>query len=86
VSNEVPRTRHLAIRFLEDCGVAYGDRTFLAPIGALVASIGEPMFTMLLLHIEGMLPEPFPEGLIDQVESLDELLLFADVKLSRDPM
>ena len=49
----------------------------------LVAAAGEPALTLLVLHLEAALPEPFPVDLLAQVTTLGELLAFAAVKYSR---
>lgn len=55
------------------------------PLDDLIARIGEPAFAAVVLAIEARLPEPFPEDLLGQVETLGELLEFAAVKRSRLP-
>lgn len=49
----------------------------------IAAEAGEPALVVLLLHVESWLPEPFPVALLEQVDTLGELLAFAEVKATR---
>lgn len=53
------------------------------PLDDLVARIGEPAFAAIVLALEATLPEPFPEDLLAQIETLRDLMTFAAVKRSR---
>ncbi len=71
-------------------------RQVLAPLGVPEAAVGEdvlvadfvraagePALALLILHLEDLLPEPFPSDLLDQVTTVGDLLAFAEVKYSR---
>jgi hypothetical protein len=54
-----------------------------ARIDDFVEQAGEPALVGLLLRLEEQMPEPRPLGLLEQVETLGELIGFAAVKSSR---
>jgi hypothetical protein len=77
------RSATIARQVLSELGIDPGRLQVGASIGDLVADVGEPVYIALVLGLERWLPEPFPEDLLDQIETVDELLDFAEIKLSR---
>lgn len=55
------------------------------PIEALLRTAGEPALLALILAIESSLPEPFPVDLLAAVDTIADLVAFAEVKASRLP-
>jgi hypothetical protein len=54
-------------------------------IEEFIADVGEPAFAVLVLVLESHLPEPFPEQLLQEIATLDDLAWFAHIKLSHAP-
>lgn len=70
-------------RLMVDYGV---DLTRVDPearIDQFVLDHGEPAFAALVLALEDGLPEEFPEELLAQIDTLRELLEFAEIKRQR---
>jgi hypothetical protein len=81
-SGETPTLRRLRA-VLGELGVPPATVHHDVTLDAFTADAGELALAALILHLEADLPEPFPTDLLDQIDTLGDLLAFADVKRSR---
>ena len=75
----------MALSLLPEWGLNLDPQDLDVPLDVLIQRIGEPALAVIILRLEQSVPEPFPEALLEQVETLGELLEFHETKRSRLP-
>lgn len=70
---------------MADLGIDLSRFPLGTSIDRFVAEMGEPAFAWLVFALESHLPQPFPEDLLQQIDTLDDLAWFAETKRSHNP-